>query len=330
MAEGTEPQIQFDRKSRVLKTSNARSRLQARLMQISNQVLAPIGYLGVSRVHAMINSVLRPDGATCVAEGAASFTFPSNDYYWNRLLDPTFEYEPEIDSLLCIVRAIPFVFVDCGANFGYWSARVASAMYGRRRTIAVEASSAAVALLRRNVEHSKNHVSIYNRAIDSVSNNKVWLYGQRHAGFSINRDWYGASKTGIEEILTITIDDLLALEVIDPETTPVLVKLDIEGVEARGLAGADKAISAQAAFIIEDAERRCVSKAIQVAFQNPRMRIYLLEKASISRIVSLGAFAICKGKVNSLQARGLNVLVTASPTWIKVLENSALLVLETG
>ncbi len=56
-----------------------------------------------------------------IVEGSWKFRYPSNDYYWNRLLDAGWHYEPEIDSVLRKFANLPFVFIDLGANFGFWS-----------------------------------------------------------------------------------------------------------------------------------------------------------------------------------------------------------------
>jgi FkbM family methyltransferase len=309
------PAISFDRCNRKLDTANLRSRLQARLMQLSHLALAPIGYLGISRVHAAINKAIRPDSETLILENGARFTFPSGDYYWNRLLDADWQYEPEIHAFLCAASAVPFVFLDLGANFGYWSARVGSGLYGAHRSIAVEPSAAAFAILERNTGRLAHAVAIYQRAIDAVSRKKVRLYGDRHAGCSIDSSWLGVSSNQANEIETISIDDLLAAEKIDASQTPVLIKLDVEGVEDRAIAGATQAMQGQTAFLIEDAEKHGISKAVRHLSVDLGMSLYRYDREVFHEIRSFDEIAALKTRQSSLQVVGLNLLAASSPVW---------------
>ena len=82
---------------------------------------------------------------------ATGFTFDVGDFYWNRLAYDGFDYEPELRKLLELFRDIPFTFLDCGANFGFWSVLVASKGLGGHRVLAVEASPRTIEGLKRNV-----------------------------------------------------------------------------------------------------------------------------------------------------------------------------------
>ncbi len=307
------PAITFDRTSRKLETRDRKSFLQARLMQFSHLALAPVGYLGISRVHAAINKAIRPTSDTLVLEKGVRFSFPSSDYYWNRLLDAKWQYEPEIHAFLSAATAIPFVFLDLGANFGYWSARVGSGLYGSHRSIAVEASASSFAILERNARALPQPVAVYHRAIDAVSGNKVFLYGQRHAGFSLDHNWHGGPK--VNEVETISIDNLLVAENVDASQTPVLIKLDVEGVEARALAGAARTIGGQAAFLIEDAEKNAVSEAVRHLSADLGMSLFRFDRGSFHEIRSLDEIKNLKARQSSLQSVGLNLVAASSPLW---------------
>jgi FkbM family methyltransferase len=306
----------FDRRSRKLETHDLKSLLQARLMQLTHLALAPIGYLGISRVHAAINKAIRPTSDTLILEGGVRFTFPSNDYYWNRLLDANWQYEPEIDAFLRAASAVPFVFLDLGANFGYWSARVGSGLYGSHRSIAVEASATSFAILEHNARGLLHPVTVYHRAIDAVSEKKVVLYGERHAGFSLDHNWHGGSK--VNEVETISIDDLLAGESVDASKIPVLIKLDVEGVEARALAGAARTIGGQTAFLIEDAEKNDVSEAVRHLRVDLGMSLFRFNRGCFHEIECLDEIKSLKARQSSLQSVGLNLVAASSPVWKSV------------
>jgi FkbM family methyltransferase len=305
--------ITFDRTNRTLEARDLRSLLQARLMQLSHLALAPVGYLGISRVHAAINQAMRPASDTMILDHGARFSFPSGDYYWNRLLDASWHYEPEIDAFLRAASAVPFVFLDLGANFGYWSARVGSGLYGPHRSVAVEASAASFAVLERNTHALPQPVAVYHRAIDAVSGNKVVLYGDRHAGFSIDQTWFGASDHQVNQVETISIDDLLAAESIDASLTPLLIKLDVEGVEERALAGAAQAIAGQVAFLIEDAEKNAVSQAVRHLCHDLGMSLFRYDRGSFHEIGSLEEVKVLKARMSSWRGAGLNLVAASCP-----------------
>jgi FkbM family methyltransferase len=315
MVETMPPLITFDRVTNQLRSSGGASRLQPRAMQLSHRLLAPLGYLGISRLHAAINKALRPLSDTMIVERELRFVFPTNDYYWNRLLDSSWSYEPEIDAYLSKVASTQWIFVDLGANYGYWSARVGSGMYGPHRSIAVEAAAATFPFLQRNTRDLPQPVALYHRAIDAVSGKKVVLYGDRHAGLSIDRSWYGASSKEANEVETISIDELLDAERVDPAAVPVLVKLDVEGVEMRALQGAERTLAGQSAFLIEDAEKGAVSDAVRWLFERPDMKLFLFKDGEFVVLRGLDEILSIKARESKWQGVGLNLVATASPIW---------------
>lgn len=307
-------EIVFDRKTGALDAPDLRSRVLVRSLQGAHKMLAPVRYLGISRAHGLIAKIMRPSTTTLVKDGAFQFRFPSNDYYWNRLLDASWSYEPEIDAVLRRFADTPFVFVDLGANFGYWSARVGAGLYGEHRAITVEASKYCLSVLKGNVAHMP--VSLHHRAIDDTTGRTISLFGDRHAGFSIDDTWYGASKTAVNEVVSITIDDLLAAEGVDCDHEPVIVKLDVEGVELRALAGATRTLAGQSAFIIEDADRDGPSDAVRFAVDQLGMRIVCIEGGRFMELPTHGDLERVKARQSRVQATGLNLIATKSPFWL--------------
>ena len=49
------------------------------------------------------------------------FSFFLKDPYYNRLIYSKFKYEPELEFLLKKLKNLNFLFLDAGANYGYWS-----------------------------------------------------------------------------------------------------------------------------------------------------------------------------------------------------------------
>ncbi|MCG3773669.1 MAG: hypothetical protein JW395_0482 [Nitrospira sp.] len=194
----------FDRQSKKLTARSFKAWLQVRCIQVSSKALAPVGYVGISRVHGAINALLRPSGDTLIIDKGSLFRFPANDYYWNRLLDTAWHYEPEIDRFLSEHSEVPFVFVDLGANFGFWSSRVAQGEFGAHHVIAVEPADSCLDVLHRNIVGHGSPVIVHKRIIDEISGVPSQLFGSRHAGFSVDSHWSGASDTCVNEALTLS------------------------------------------------------------------------------------------------------------------------------
>lgn len=320
MAIDSPPDIEFNRSNgRATATSNV-AYLNMRVMQLSNLLLRPFGYLGISRVHGLLGRVFGADGMTRIVEGGFTFSYPSNDYYWNRMLDSKWDYEPEIDSFLREMKDLPFVFLDLGANFGFWSARVGSGKFGKHLTVAVEPSHEAFQILEFNAKGLSNEVRARRFAIDKISGKNVKLYGSRHAGRSIDENWSGASREICDDVETISIDHLFEMEKISLDTLSV-IKLDVEGAELGAILGSQKVMNSGAVFIVEDAEKNGASEAISVLFNEMGCRVYGLEGEYPKQFLSVQEFVSYKQKSQTIRQLGINLIVTKSPMWIEAIEN---------
>lgn len=175
----------------------------------------------------------------------ATFAYPALDYYWDLYIKSGRQYEPEILFALQRARRLRYRFVDCGANFGYWSVMVSSAALGRQAVISIEASTSTFAVLRANAQLNGERFRVLNRAVYSRSGERLSFGGGSHVGRSLTG---GAN----EVVQTITLDDVMREWEDDSAPLPIICKLDIEGAEIEAIAGAGATLSAGAAFIYED------------------------------------------------------------------------------
>jgi len=314
MSDNFSCQIVFDRKTRKLVAPDCRSWLAARALQAVHFLLAPFRYYGISRAQGLLARLAKPQSITIIKEGRWEFAFPSRDYYWNRLLDASWHYEPEIDSLLRWLSDVPFVFVDLGANFGYWSTRVGASLYGNHRTIAIEPSELCFKILTRNTGGLP--VVSHRRAMDQRSGERVLLFGDRHAGFSINRDWHGASEQTVNEVESVSIDDLLCTEGALSDETPVLVKLDVEGVELRALVGAQRTINGPSLFVIEENSAPARGEALRYSSEDLGMTLFAVEDGRLVELIAAGELAACKARHRCAGLSALNIVATKSQFWL--------------
>lgn len=170
-----------------------------------------------------------------------------DDPYWARLISRSFTYEADFEKVLKRFEGIGYTFLDCGANFGYWSLLVSGNALGAHTTLAIEASPTTFGILSENCSLNQKRFSVLNRAISHDSGLSVYITDKlHHAGTHID-----FNKTNGHHIKTITIDDALQ-EQFGTVPTPLLIKLDVEGQEINAFGGAEKAIAQGALFYYED------------------------------------------------------------------------------
>lgn len=182
----------------------------------------------------------------------ALFVFPADDPYWKsggnvgRGL-----YEPEIDWVMLRSVGRPYALIDCGANMGYWSVLASSRPYGQHPVMAIEAAASNFEILLINRQANQNRFSTLHRAVTAQTGDKVRLYGRKHYGMSLRRDWHPADSSEFEEVETITIDEA-AGHFPPSRAHPALIKIDVEGAEIEAIQGASQLIDQGALLVFED------------------------------------------------------------------------------
>jgi FkbM family methyltransferase len=159
--------------------------------------------------------------------------FPIGDAYWNSFLwENDFDYEPEVRHLLQALHATDYIFIDAGANIGYWSVLVTSAMLGRKRAVAIEASPETFAFLKLNSAANARRLVVRQNAIFDTDGIKLSFtrgpHEARHIAYNSGR--------GVDATISLTIDTIAGDVSPDPKQK-VVVKLDVEGSEVRALSG---------------------------------------------------------------------------------------------
>lgn len=181
------------------------------------------------------------------------FGYPFGDPYWTRAGLETAEYESEILAFLAKVRDLPFDFVDCGANFGYWSALVTGAALGQHRAVAIEGSQVTFNILQANCQMNSARFAVLNNAIAEKDGETVrFHHSVEHAGNQILEATATApGSSGLtESVLTLSIDSLIA-QYTTPGN-PVFVKLDVEGHEIQAIKGMQRSLSRDILLVYED------------------------------------------------------------------------------
>lgn len=259
------------------------------LIAISGTILTPIHHrLFDAACRALGILVPKKVFCTVTLNGDSKFRFQLKDHYWNRLVWKGCNYEDEIAFVLDKIQDINFLFIDCGANFGFWSIQTASDLFGNKKTVAIEALKSTYQNLIINKDINKSIFTSINRAISEKSGEKVKIYCRgRHAGSSLVSEWLGnPRKISEEEIVeTLSIDDIIH-QFQDFSQQPVVIKLDVEGVEIAALCGAKKALNREALIIYEDygEDKKC--KVSQFVLEELKLKVFYLDERKRMVVVS--------------------------------------------
>ncbi len=166
------------------------------------------------------------------------FNFELNDYYWNRVLMEGYRYEPELEYVFNVFKETNYIFIDCGANIGYWSVLVSSPLFGNKQCIAVEASPDTYLYLKKNRDLNNKRFITLNNALYSESGHVFSMTSAiHHAANQIDRNIDDDNTQG--NVNSITVDDIVKEQQVR-ESKKLIIKLDVEGQEINALKGASR------------------------------------------------------------------------------------------
>lgn len=94
----------------------------------------------MGRVHRTLSRFLPASTMTIGVEldDGAIFIMPASDSYWGSYLLDNQEYGPEIRRTLLDRVDMDFLFLDAGANYGYWSVLASSKGFGNHACLAIK------------------------------------------------------------------------------------------------------------------------------------------------------------------------------------------------
>lgn len=220
-----------------------RFRIAKVLAWLFQNIIYPLGGTGYSTAaRTLIGSSAL---TVAIFESGGCFVFPCSDgYYSNKLLNGL-NYEQDITFILGNIYSstAPF-FLDCGANFGYWSTAVSSLPTMAHRVVGIEPSLQALPLLRNNQSENKGRFEIRSVAIWDRSGQVGFKANAMHSSAAI------AENSPNYMVKSTTVDNVI--EQIGWSGKQVVIKLDIEGAEIAAFRGAERAAWSGSIFIYED------------------------------------------------------------------------------
>lgn len=223
-------------------------RVGMRSMALAAKTLHPIGDFGFSYAARVLRTLFPAKCRVVIHYPEGRFVFPYGDGYWSLLLNRNHVYEEEVEAFLLAIRDVDYGFVDCGANYGYWSILASSEHYGRHPVVAVEADRENFGLLRENWALNGERFEIVNAAVAASDGEIVSIYGRKHEARSILGDGRSQPRCSVR---TIGLDTLAERPAVAGDR-PLVLKLDIEGVEVAALRGSRRALDRDVVLIYED------------------------------------------------------------------------------
>ena len=105
-----------------LEKNTIQNKLIIKLIQLGGLLFNTVNY----RIFAMVAKIcaqMSGKNNFCSVEVLPDtfFIIDLGDFYWNRLVYKKYIYEPEIYYLLDLFKNTDYLFLDCGANHGFFS-----------------------------------------------------------------------------------------------------------------------------------------------------------------------------------------------------------------
>ncbi|MGH3867949.1 MAG: FkbM family methyltransferase [Pseudonocardiaceae bacterium] len=226
------------------RNSERRFKIAKTMAWIFARIVYPLGGKGYTTIVTAL--IGRSTNAVATFENGGRFIFPCGDSYYSNHLLTGRNYEEDVTFLLGSIysRTSP-CFLDCGANFGYWSSAVSGQSKMANRVVGIEPSLHALPFLRDNKTENNNRFNIEALAIWDIAGSAV--------GFSMNR---AHATSGIGHgsrnylVETTTVDAIV--EEVGWAGMQVVIKLDVEGAEIAAFNGAERTSRTGCIFIYED------------------------------------------------------------------------------
>jgi FkbM family methyltransferase len=266
--------------------------LMSLVNQLSSNLRENFHPLGIGVTSRFLSKFFNPKNSFTIQIGKnhkGDFTFFLKDYYWSTLLLPWKKYEPEIQEGLDQILQPGRIFIDCGANIGYWSV-YASTVLPPKDIIAIEPFPYNYSQLVKNSLQNTLFQSIQ-YGVTNEDNQKQWLSGTNHASMRIKE--YSMGDQGIW-ITSITLDSVLEKH-IRPDSEKVILKLDVEGAEIKALQGAKKLLAKNPIIIFEDQGKDWDNKTSKFIVHDLKYKIYVWKKNIGFQEISLSDVSKIKG-----------------------------------
>ncbi len=255
----------------------------------AGKLLSPFNHRGFWRICHFLSRFIKEQDyfATLLLNDDSQMKIWLDDAYWAQLVAKSYQYEPDFFNILHKLNNEQYTFVDCGANFGYWSILASSKALNNRRVLAIEAFEPTFEHLVHNAKLNNKRFHCLHRAISNRSGQRVWIgHSGDHAGATMNPDADSPKSEHQAAVLTTTIDDAIANSF---ETYPekLVVKLDVEGQEINALKGSPHLWDKDTLLYYEDHGHDETCEVTRFILKELKLKIYFVKGDKITPINSI-------------------------------------------
>jgi FkbM family methyltransferase len=309
--------IQFDRASGALEGANLWERTAALALVTGSKISSHFSHRGYNKCANLLRKALPERNIAIKLNQDAVFEFPYGDGYWSKLLNRAYSYEDELELLFRDSVDVDYTFIDCGANYGYWSVLVSSKPFGAHKAIAIEPSGQNFPKLANNSRVNGNRFEAMKCAIGS-SRGTARLSGTKHEAFSIAGD-----QSDGEEVPVIALDNLIDDGKVSA-SGKYLIKLDVEGVEIEAIKGGSRLLQTDSVVLCEEHGNDRAHTVSRYILEKTPLTLMIYDPGS-NRLETVTELSILD-RIKVSTHVGYNVFGTASPFWhnrIKALNANA-------
>jgi FkbM family methyltransferase len=243
------------------------------------RVLRLADYRGLYAAASLLARAFPQRNTAILSNGPRKFKIHLNDVFYTRLLDG-FVYESEIEALLDQILSPHTIFIDCGANQGYWSVYAAQKIKRPDRIVAIEATSLPFERLSENLKLNGDSFTAIRKAVYSQGGLDLEFetHPQRHGSNSCVHQRGKPGEAGFqrEVVKSVTIDDVVASIPTGQNDGDVVVKIDVEGAEIEALRGARGVMQRGGLFIYEEHGKDTTCATTDFILHELRACVYLL------------------------------------------------------
>lgn len=284
-----------------------KSRLALWLIDFSGHLTAPLNHRGFYNLTKRIGLLSSKDERVLMRLNEDSvYELLLRDPYWNRLVHQPFKYEPEIYHFFDLLQGQRFAFVDGGANWGFWSVLASSATYGAVETIAYEPMPATFAFLQRNSELNGNRFQVVQRAIAGQAIKDIPMTASADAEVSAVGASIAAPVADRGSAVLVDADGIdQVLEGLQ-SSDPVVIKLDLEGVERAVIEASEWIDQNDCLLLFEDHAKDPDCEVTQAVLDKDWPIYFFHDDGRLDRIESVAQAAALKTVAN----RGYNFFGT--------------------
>jgi FkbM family methyltransferase len=238
---------------------NGRARIHLFLLLAGAQIIRAIdpgrAWFWTSRLTVVLRC-LSPESskATFRVFGSRLITIALSDDYWIPSVALGHENEPEILAVLSDRLSPNSLFIDAGANIGWWSLFASTVISDPARVIAIEPAESTFVDLQETSNLNHSAFTCLRAAVWNQSGEQLPLSFDRHAREGAHVAWRGTwcepGSEHIELVPSICVDDVV--DGLTQRPAALILKLDVEGAELQALRGLRKHVEDFEMIIYED------------------------------------------------------------------------------